>query len=124
MWRSIVAVTVCTALAFPAQLTQQSRPTIQEQVNRIAAGSTVEVKTNTKQKLNGTLGAVTAEGFEVVTVNSGREARVKLAYSDVKDISPTSTPARHSHALRYILIGAGIIGVVLLIGGLTTGFSN
>ena len=116
-FRSILAVMLCALLVLPAESAQQTPPpTVQEQVGQISTGSIVEAKTKLKnmKKVRGRLGAVTADGFEIQTVNGQKVDNIRLSFADVKSVADKSQ--QKSHTGMYILVGVCVtVGVMALI---------
>ena len=76
-----VAAADSSSEAVPAQ-----RPTLKELVNRIQAGSQVEVRLLNQQRIRGRLGEVSTETFSVQVAKGNQIDTRHLAFSDVKSV--------------------------------------
>ena len=86
------------------------RPTLKELVNRIQAGSQVEVRLLNQERIRGRLGEVSAETFSVQVAKGNQIDTRHLAFSDVKSVKQLGGGKG-----KYILIGAGIALVVIVV---------
>jgi hypothetical protein len=114
MFKNAFAVLLVALIGLPLQSDQQSSPTIQKQVEAIAKGSTVEVKTNLKRmkKVTGRLGEVTAEGFEVQVTQGQKVDSVRLRFADVTSVAEK---LQHKKTSPWVWVLAGVGGVVLVL---------
>lgn len=112
-------------MVLPLQGYQQTSPTIQEEVGRIAKGSIVEVKLKLKgaRKVAGRLGEVTAEGFEVQVAQGQKVDNVKVLYADAKSIDE-KPQNRGAHPVAWVLAGVGLIFLIGLVACAAGGCSN
>ena len=69
----------------------------------------VEAKTKLKdmKTVRGRLGPVTADGFEIQTVNGQKVDTVKLSFADVKSVGLKSQS--RSHTWIYVVVTVGVI---------------
>ena len=99
-----------------SQAGNTSKPTLKEQITEIAAGSTIEVRLKSKEKLRGRLGDITNEGFLIKTAHGNQIEEKKIGFDQVKSVKVSgrgwSTGAKIGVG---ILIGVGIVAVVLVI---------
>ena len=70
----------------PAQPPQSRVQALKEQLIEIPAGSVVEIRLETKQKLRGKLGTVNDSGFEVLTVRDGAIQSQSLGFHEIRSI--------------------------------------
>jgi hypothetical protein len=111
---------------FARSTAQEKRPTIQEQLVVMPAGSVVEVKTLGKQKLRGRLGAMTADSFELQTAKGEKVQTQSLRFDEVKSVKAVTSKGMAVGAKIGwgILIFAVVIGVVAAIACGTHGCSG
>ena len=107
---------LCVAMALlmlahliPAALGADS---IATQIKGMPAGTAIELRLKTKQKMKGTRGAVANSGFTFVDAGA---AEHQIAFDEVASVKPLTGK---SHVMRNVLIGVGI-GVAAL--GITLG---
>ena len=114
MFKNAFAVLLAALIVLPLQGDQQSSPTIQKQVEAIAKGSTVEVKTNLKRmkKVTGRLGEVSAEGFEVQVTQGQKVDSVRLRFADVTSVAEK---LQHKKTSPWVWVLAGVGGAVLVL---------
>jgi hypothetical protein len=114
MFKNAFALLLVALIGLPLQGDQQSSPTIQKQVEAIAKGSTVEVKTNLKRmkKVTGRLGEVTAEGFEVQVTQGQKVDSVRLRFADVTSVAEK---LQHKKTSPWVWVLAGVGGAVLVL---------
>jgi len=105
-----------------AQVTR--KPTLQEQVLEIPAGSLVDVRLKTKEKLHGRLGDVSNEGFMVKFAKRDRVEERKIAFGDVKSLKYVEPGSKAGRTVVYILAGVGVALVCLLLLGVALARSN
>jgi hypothetical protein len=86
------------------------RPTLKEAVTRIPAGSQVEVRLLNQERIRGRLGEVFAEAFTVQIAKEKRIDTRHLAFSDVQSVKQLGGGKG-----KYILIGAGVTLVVIVV---------
>lgn len=116
-------LTILLTLSVPGPLCarhakQENAPTIQEQVVQMPAGSVVEVKTQTKQKLRGRLGAIAAESFELQTATGETIQKQTLRFDQVKSIKAVEAKKGMSTGLKVGLYALAAVGAIVLIAGI------
>jgi hypothetical protein len=94
-----------------SQTTQ--KPALKEQVLLIPAGSVVEVRLKTKEKLRGRLGEVSNEALIVKMVKADKIDERKIAFDDVKSVKLVEHGSKAGKTALYILAGVGV-GLVIL----------
>jgi hypothetical protein len=96
--------------------TQEKAPTIQEQIVQMPAGSTVEVRTQAKEKLRGRLGGITADSFELQTATGGTIQKQSLRFDQVKSLKEVRAKKGMSTAAKVGLGLAALLVVLVVIG--------
>src|SRR4051812_16231671 len=61
-------------------------PTIAERIVLLPAGCMIEVRTKTKQKLRGRLGALAADTFDLQVAQSGQLQTQPIQYAEVRSV--------------------------------------
>jgi hypothetical protein len=80
----------------------------------ISAGSTIEVKLSSQQKIRGRLGAISDSGFELQHTRDNQVVTESLAFETVKSVK---VMGKGMHFAAKVAIGTLIaIGVVALVG--------
>ena len=93
MGQKLLAQLLCIILAFSVPVPTSARdvppakPTIQEKVVLIQAGSIVEVKTNGKKKIQGRLLAVGNDSFDIQTAKGQTIDKQTFRFEDVRALS-------------------------------------
>jgi hypothetical protein len=124
MRRSFLSQLLCVLLALPVPANLQARnfnqehqPTLQEQLVSIPAGSIIEVKTKSKTRITGKLGALTSESLEVQVAKGQTVEKQSIRFDEVKSIKNKS---QHMVWTKkdWIIVSAGVgIVIVLLVLG-------
>jgi hypothetical protein len=90
---------------------RQEEPNVRKQIVLTPAGTFVEIRTRSKEKVRGSLGAVSGDSFELRAANdSGAGART-LRFDQVKSfkiVDPRVGERRASKILIGVLIGLGV----------------
>ena len=94
---------------------QEKQPTIQEQLVLMQPGTIVEVKTKSKEKFIGRLGALTADSFEVQIPKGKSIEKQMIGFDEVKSVKIREHfgMSRGGKTALWILAGAGILYFVL-----------
>jgi hypothetical protein len=99
-----------------------SKPTVQERMLEIPAGTMIEVNLLNKQKLRGRLGEVTSDGFSLQTAQGTQIETQKVAFTDVKSVKQVGeTGKKVGSRLTWMLVGVGVLVLVIAIVSLSTG---
>jgi len=124
MWKNILLAWILCAnsvaarprmlAALGSQASTTQKPTLKEQVLEIPAGSVVEVRLKTKEKLRGRLGDVSADAFTVKLAKGDKIDERKLGFDDLKSIKVVEGGSKAGRTALYILAGVGV-GLVILI---------
>jgi hypothetical protein len=110
--RILIAVLLCPLLTLPSAAQDIPKPTIQEQVVRIAQGAAVEVRLSQgNEKLRGRMGDVATDGFTLQIAQGSQMTNRPIAFSEVKAIK---TAGKHSTA-KTVFATIGVIWVVLTV---------
>jgi hypothetical protein len=110
----LLVLSVPTAL--PGKATDQGKPpTIREQLVLMQPGTIVEVKTKSKEKFIGRLGALTADSFEVQIPKGKSIEKQTVGFDEVKSVKIREHfgMSRGAKTSLWILAGAGILYFVL-----------
>jgi hypothetical protein len=99
---------------------QEKAPTIQEQLVSMQAGSVVEVKTKTKMKVKGRLGALTADSFEVQSATGAKIERQSFRFDEVKSVKQVAQGSR-THMGAWIALGV-VAGIGVAVAALVIGY--
>jgi hypothetical protein len=75
---------------------------VASQISALPPGSRIELRLKDKQRMWGTIGAVSTSGFTLVDTHAGEH---QLAFDDVASVKRTGSK---SHTRRNVLIVAGI----------------
>ena len=105
---------------------QESESKIKQEVGLIEAGKIVEVKTKTKEKHRGRLGAIQADSFELQTTEGGKIQTQSLRFDQVKSVKQIQMNAGMSRGAKtaiWICVGVGGY-VLLMVTLLATGAIN
>jgi hypothetical protein len=73
MFKNALIVALAALMVPPLQSGQQTSATVQDEVAKLTKGSMIEVKLKSRKKVNGRLGEVSADGFEL-QVSQGQKA--------------------------------------------------
>ena len=73
MFKNALIVVLAALMVAPLQGGRQTSATVQGEVAKLTKGSMIEVKLKSRKKVNGRLGEVSADGFEV-QVSQGQKA--------------------------------------------------
>jgi hypothetical protein len=94
---------------------QEKQPTIQEQLVLMPPGTIVEVKTKSKEKFIGRLGALTAGSFELQIPKGKSIEKQMIGFDEVKSVKIREHfgMSRGGKTALWILAGAGILYLVL-----------
>lgn len=101
---------------FSAQTRGTPKPTLQQQLILLDAGSAVEVQLKNREKIRGRLGAVRDTGFDIQYVVKDQTVSRTLSYDEVKKAKQYSR--RMSTAAKItlgVLAGLGVLLVVSLV---------
>jgi hypothetical protein len=99
-----------------------SKPTMQERVLEIPAGTMIEVNLLNKQKLRGRLGEVTSDGFSLQTAQGNKIETQQIAFTDVKSVKQVGeTGKKVGSRLTWMLVGVGVLVLVIAIVSLASG---
>jgi hypothetical protein len=113
MFKNALIVVLAALIVAPLHGGRQTSATVQGEVAKLTEGSMIEVKLKSGKKLNGRLGEVSADGFEV-QVSQGRKVdNVNLLFASV-DWVAVKTPVKGSHKAVWIVVGVGV-GVVAVL---------
>jgi hypothetical protein len=96
-----------------AQAPTVQKATLKEQVLAIPAGSLVEIRLKTKEKLRGRLVEVSNEGITLKVVTGNKIDERKLAFDELKSIKGVEGGSKAGRVTLYILAGVGV-GLVIL----------
>ncbi|MBZ5565929.1 MAG: hypothetical protein LAP13_26350 [Acidobacteriia bacterium] len=108
-------LTEATFAAKGAKPPQQGQ-TLKEKVLAIPAGTLVEVKLITKEKLRGRIGELTNEGFSLQVARGNTIEAHQISFSQVKSVKTVEgTGSKVGKGLIYGLAGAGALLVTLII---------
>lgn len=131
MFRSWTAqlLSVWLALSLPSQIVAKSqqgssvrKPTIQEQVVQLEAGSVVEIRTKSKTKVRGRLGEISQDALEVQTAKGTNIEKVSLRFDEIKSVKQVekgmSTGAKVGLGM---LAGVGVLFLVVWIAVAASG---
>jgi hypothetical protein len=110
MFRNALVVALAALIVAPIQGGRQTSVTVQGEVAMLTKGSRIEVKLKSRKKVNGRLGEVSADGFEVQISQGQKTDNVQLLFASV-DWVAAKTPAKGSHKAIWIVVGVGV-GVV------------
>ena len=101
--------------ALAATAGEEAESKIKQEIGLIKAGSIVEVKTKTKEKHRGRLGAIQADSFELQTTEGEKIQTQSLRFDQVKSVKQVHTNAGMSRGAKTaIWICVGVLGYVLL----------
>ncbi len=122
MLRKILALllvgSMFTEVAFAAKGTKplQQGETLKEKVLAIPAGTLVEVKLITKEKLRGRIGELTNEGFSLQVAKGNTLETHQISFSQVKSVKTVEgTGSKVGKGVVYGLAGVGALLVTLVI---------
>ena len=117
MFKNALIVVLAALMVAPLQGGRQTPTTVQDQVATLTKGSLVEVKLKSRKKVNGRLGEVSADGFEVQVSQGQKADNVRLLFASV-DWVAAKTPAKGSHKAAWILVGVGVgvVAVMTILG--------
>ncbi len=96
-----------------AQAPTVQKATLQEQVLAIPAGSLVEIRLKTKEKLRGRLVEVSNEAITVKVAKGDKIDERKLAFDELKSIKGVDGGSKAGKVTLYVLAGVGV-GLVIL----------
>jgi hypothetical protein len=96
-----------------AQAPTIQKATLQEQVLAIPAGSLVEIRLKTKEKLRGRLVEVSNEAITVKVAKGDKIDERKLAFDELKSIKGVDGGSKAGKVTLYVLAGVGV-GLVIL----------
>lgn len=99
-----------------AQAPTSQKPSLKEKVLEIPAGSMVEVRLKSKEKLRGRLGEVSNEGFTVKLAKGNKIEDRKLAFEDVKSFKAVDMRP-HTNNAAWVVVGiaAGAVAVLVIL---------
>jgi len=95
---------------------QEKQPTIQEQLVRLRPGTIVEVKTKSKEKFIGRLGALTADSFEVQIAKNKNIKNQTIGFDEVKSVKVQSEHSGMSPGGKFALGMLAGVGVLIAFG--------
>jgi hypothetical protein len=122
MFKNALIVALAALMVAPLQGGQQTSATVQDEVAKLTKGSMIEVKLKSRKKVNGRLGEVSADGFEVQVSQGQKADNVNLPFANV-DWVAAKTPAKGSHKAVWIVVGVGVgVVVVMTILGAVVAF--
>ena len=98
-----------------AQAPTVQKATLKEQVLAIPAGSLVEIRLKTKEKLRGRLVEVSNEAITVKVAKGDKIDERKLAFDELKSIKSVDGGSKAGKVTLYILAGVGVGLVVLFV---------
>jgi hypothetical protein len=98
-----------------SQTGMAQKPTLKEQVLEIPAGSVVEVRLKTKEKLRGRPGDISTDAFTVKLAKGDQIEERKIAFDELKSIKVVEGGSKAGRTALYILAGAGAVLVVLFV---------
>ena len=99
-----------------SQADASSKPTLKEKILKIPAGSTIEVKLKSKEKLRGRLGDITNEGFLIKTAHGNQIEEKKIGFDQVKSLKVSVRGWNTGAKIAVVVLaGVGILAVVLVI---------
>jgi hypothetical protein len=90
----------------------QDKTSIQQQVVEITAGSVVEVRLKSKEKLRGRLDELSTDGFAMKVAQGNQTVTRQIAFDDVKSLKRVGSKAKSFFA------GVGIFYVAMVAIGL------
>lgn len=124
MIKSYIALSLSVLLSLSVPLpafakgAPQGKPTVQEKVVLIQAGSVVEVKTKDKRKVQGRLLAVASDSFDVQSAKGKTIGKQTFRFDEVKDVKQIQKEGGMSTGEKITigaLIGAAAVVVILLL---------
>ena len=92
---------------FPNESSTQGDSTLKRKVLEIPAGSPVEIKLKTKEKMRGRLGDVSDDGFQIKVANGSTIEDRKLTFQQVSSVKKTGG-ASTKKIVGYSALGVGI----------------
>src|SRR5215472_10563317 len=110
MGNSIVKSCVCWLLSLVLTVTAIAQTPDGNRLERIATGTTIQVKTTDGRILEGTLKSRGSLDFELLT---GSGHNIKVAYGDVRSVKER---AKRGHLVLWIVVAG--VGVAALVIGL------
>jgi len=114
LWTNAISGAPRSFAASPeSQLPANHKPTLKEQLLEIPAGSIVEVRLKSKEKLRGQLGEVTNDSFTIKHAKGEKIEDRTVTFEEVKSVKPVGQ-AKARNTVLTILAGVAI-GVVVLI---------
>jgi|WetSurMetagenome_2_1015567.scaffolds.fasta_scaffold186150_1 hypothetical protein len=128
--RSDVAVGLTVLLMWqtmaPGALAQATKPreqVLKEQVIEIAAGSVIEVRLLSKEKLRGKLGPVSDAGFELQAVKDGKIQTQTVGFDQVQSLKVKGQGMGNGAKITLgILAGVGVVFLVFTLIAVATGW--
>jgi hypothetical protein len=120
MLRCFFAQLLCVLLALgvPTLATgktsdKDSKATLQDQLVRIPAGSVIDVKLKSKEKLTGRLGDLSAEAFQVDVANGKSIEKRSIRFDEVKSVQKHGQMSSGAKIALWIGVGAAAaVGVL------------
>jgi hypothetical protein len=109
MFKNALIVALAALMVAPLQGGRQTSATVQDEVVKLTKGSMIEVKLKSRKKVNGRLGEVSADGFEV----QEKAGNVNLRFASV-DWVAAKKPVKGNNKAVWIVVGVGVGVVVVL----------
>jgi hypothetical protein len=122
MVRCFIAQLLCILLALSAPApafgrgqSQDKQPTIQERLVLLQTGSAIEVKTKSKEKLTGKLGALAAESFEIQVAKGAGIEKQSIRFGDVKSVKELGESKASKKVGKVVLWALAGVGAFFLV---------
>jgi hypothetical protein len=115
--KKTIAVVLCALLSGPLATgqtaTSPDKPSVQQQIVEIPAGSVVEVRLKSAEKLRGRLDELSADGFAMKLAKGNQAVTRQVAFDEVKSVKRVE-----GGKTKSFFAGVGIFWVAVTVIGL------
>jgi flagellar biosynthesis/type III secretory pathway M-ring protein FliF/YscJ len=122
MIRWFIAQLLCIllTLTLPAPVlgkaaSPEKQPTVQERLVLLPQGSVIEVKTTSKEKIKGKLGALATDSFEMQVAKGASVEKRSIRFAEVKKLTDKGLPESKARSISTTIVAGAIAGVVAVV---------